>query len=222
MNQLSLLGLRPLVKAEIKWTMSRYTPQPDAARGWSLAWLQHLADEFREQKVNSLADFDPAQGRAHTGHIVKVMLGYLRHIYFTREDTKDAGFIDTELYGVRIRDRGTVVDLSAVTQRWLRDLLWDHLDARLTAGPPRSNSTLTRPRRGCVELSAFLEAEAPAGGHDPRLLAKDHAAAFVADQRHRKQHGLLSLGLYENGRRHEQRPVTKSTLSTTFGAAARS
>ncbi|MEU0896770.1 tyrosine-type recombinase/integrase [Streptomyces massasporeus] len=219
MNQLSLLGLRPLVKAEIKWTMSRYKPQPDAARGWSLAWLQHVADECREQKVNSLADFDPAEGRAHTGHIIKVMLGYLRHVYFTREDTKDAGFIDTELYGVRIRDRGTVVDLSAVTQRWLRDLLWDHLDARLTADPPRSNSTLTRPRRGCVELSAFLEAETPAGGHDPRLLAKDHAVAFVADQRHRKQHGLLSLGLYENGRRHEQRPVTKSTLATTFGGA---
>ncbi|MFE2075704.1 tyrosine-type recombinase/integrase [Streptomyces misionensis] len=219
MNELSLLGLRPLVKAEIKWTMSRHSQRPDDGRNWSISWLQHVADECREQNVNSLADFDLSQARPHTGHIVKVMLGYLRHVYFTRKDTKDAGFIDTEFYGVRIRDRGTVVDLSAVTQRWLRDLLWDLLDARLTADPPRSNSTLTRPRRGCVELSAFLEAQVPDGGHDPRLLAKDHAVDFVNDQRHRKQHGLKSLGLYENGSRFEQRPVTKSTLATTFGGA---
>ncbi|MGW0933287.1 tyrosine-type recombinase/integrase [Streptomyces sp. NPDC002644] len=218
-GQLSLLGLRPLVKAEIKWAMFRHTQHPGDGRSWSVPWFQHMADECREQNVNSLADFDLDQARAHTGHIVKVMLGYLRHVYFTREDTKDAGFIDTELYGVRIRGRGTVVDLSAVTQRWLRDLLWDLLDARLTVNPPRSNSTLTRPRRGCVELSAFLEAQAPAGGHDPTLLAKNHAVAFIADQRHRREHGLLSLGLYENGSRLEQTPVTKSTVATTFSGA---
>ncbi|MET7906173.1 hypothetical protein ABZS86_33825 [Streptomyces sp. NPDC005355] len=42
---------------------------------------------------------------------------------------------------------------------------------------------------------------------------------FVNDQRHRKQHGLKSLGLYENGSRFEQRPVTQSTLATTFSGA---
>ncbi|UXY25991.1 tyrosine-type recombinase/integrase [Streptomyces sp. HUAS TT20] len=178
-----------------------------------------MADECREQNVTSLADFDEAQARPHTRHIVKVMLDQLRHVYFTREDTKDAGFIDTEFYGVRVRNRSTVIDLSGVTQRWLRDLLWDLLDARLTSNPPRSNSTLTRPRRGCIELSAFLEAQAPAGGHDPALLAKDHAVTFVADQRHRREHGLLSLGLYENGSRFEQSPVTKCTVAATFSGA---
>ncbi|MBP2400754.1 hypothetical protein [Streptomyces syringium] len=100
-----------------------------------------------------------------------------------------------------------MIDLSDVSQRWLRDLLWDCMDTRLTNDPPRTKSPFHAARRGCIELSAYLEAHAPAGGHDPTLLTKEHAVDFVADLRHRAQHGLPSLGLFAQGS-HRTRPAS--------------
>lgn len=54
----------------------------------------------------------------------------LRKIYFTPSDTRDAGYIETEHFGVRFPHRSSYVDLSCITQRWLRDLLWDHIRRR--------------------------------------------------------------------------------------------
>ncbi len=47
-----------------------------------------------------------------------------------------------------------------------------------------------------MELSAFLQAEAPAGGHDPPLLRAEHMHRFAADLRHRERNGLALLGTY--------------------------
>ena len=48
-------------------------------------------------------------------------------------------------------------------------------------------------RRGIAELAAFLQVDAPDGGHDPQLLREENAQRFVADQRHRERHGLAGL-----------------------------
>ncbi|WP_262706086.1 MULTISPECIES: hypothetical protein [Streptomyces] len=89
------------------------------------------------------------------------MLHYLRLVYFGRQDTKDAGFIETDHFGVRFSNRGSHLDLSGVSQRWLRNMLWDWMADRLLNDPPRSRSPFEVSRRGCLELSAFLEARAP-------------------------------------------------------------
>ncbi len=57
---------------------------------------------------------------------------------------------------------------------------------------PRTRGPFDQFRRAAAELSAFLEADAPGGGHDPALLREEHAQRFVADQRHRERHGLPS------------------------------
>ncbi|MEV7526450.1 site-specific integrase [Streptomyces sp. NPDC091371] len=220
-GRLTLLGLRPLVKAEIKWALFHHTQQQFEGGRWPLPWIQYLINACRDQAVDSLIDFDHQAAAQHPGQVARVMLDYLRQIYFTRADTKDAGFIETEHYGVHFNHRSTVVDLSAVSQRWLRDLLWDFMDSRLTVDPPRGFSTVSAPRRGCVELSAFLEAHAPGGGHDPALLTEAHAVDFVADQRHRAKHGLRSLGLYTVGNKAEQTVVTNGTMATTFSNVRR-
>lgn len=54
--------------------------------------------------------------------------------------------------------------------------------------PPRSSGSVERHRRGCLELSACLEAQAPHGGHNTAVLTGTHMLDFVADQRHRAQH----------------------------------
>lgn len=223
-GKLTLLGLRPLVKAEIKWAMVHHHRDIVEGGHWPINALQHLATKCRHQAVNSLADLavgnDP---RNRLRQITHQMLRHLRLVYFSRRDTKDAGFLETDHYGIRLTNYGSHFDLSGVSQRWLRDLLWDWMDARLTTDPPRSHTPLVVSRKGCVELSAYLEAAAPEGGHDPTLLTSDHMVDFVADQRRRARHGLPSLGGHTSSWAGPPEPatVTKGTVTDTFNGARR-
>lgn len=192
-GKVSLLGLQPLVKAEIKWTMWHHTRGTEGAQ-WPFPWIQYLADLCRQRRIAALADVDLAEVRPYTRLIAKTMVDYLRLIYFTRQDTKDAGFIETDHYGIGYLGRSGFIDLSKISQRWLRDLLWHHIDSRLSSTPPRSRSPFDQARRGCIELSAHLQDQAPAGGHDPAALTAEHMLDFVADQRHRVQHELPPRG----------------------------
>lgn len=222
-GKLSLLGLRPLARTEIKWALFQHAEGPEEGACWPISFVQRLAIECRRQDVNSLADIDLEQCKQHTRKIAKAMLRLLRRVYFTRQDTKEAGYIETEHYGVRFSNHGSYFDLSKITQRWLRDLFWDWLDMRLTVDPPRTVTAFGAARRGCVELSAYLEAQAPAGGHDPTLLARNHMVNFIADQRHRAEHGLKSLGIHGSNTtgRDEPTVVTKGTVSRVFSGARR-
>ena len=111
--------------------------------------------------------------------IAREMRNGLRLVYYTPTETKDAGFIETEHFGVRFHQRLGHFDLTGVSQRWLRDLLWDHL-ADLLRSPSVLAATgpFDQLRRAAVELSAFLEVDAPDGGHDPTLLRRGAHAAF--------------------------------------------
>ncbi|MFE3557296.1 tyrosine-type recombinase/integrase [Streptomyces sp. NPDC059193] len=192
-GQINVKGLRPLLRAELKWTLF-VNAQQDRPRRWDLGWIQKLANLCQHRDIGSLTELDLADFPRFHGAIAKSMLHHLRLIYFTPQQTRDAGFIETDHFGVRLRHRASHVDLTAVSQRWLRDLLWDYL-AGLLQSPqhPRSGLPVDGVRRATTELSAFLEIEAPAGGHDPTLLRIEHAQRFVADQRHRATHALPSL-----------------------------
>ncbi|MFB4285773.1 hypothetical protein ACBJ59_61675 [Nonomuraea sp. MTCD27] len=56
-------------------------------------------------------------------------------------------------------------------------------------GPP-----VDQTRGDITELSAFLEVEAPGGGHDPTVLRVEQAHRF-ADQQHRERNGPASLAM---------------------------
>ncbi|MCP9209440.1 tyrosine-type recombinase/integrase [Streptomyces sp. NEAU-Y11] len=219
-GKVSLLGLKPLAKAEIQWCMFQRTQMKVEGGHWPLPWIQYLADDCRNLQVNSLADLDTEAMRNFPAMVAKAMLRMLRMIYFTREDTKDAGYIETEHFGVKLGSHGGQVDLTGTTQRWLRDLLWDQMADRLVASPPRSSSPFDTNRRGCAELSAFLEAHAPQGGHDPRLLDASHMIDFVADQRHRAEHGLPPLAGDRRDHRPPQ-PVSQGMISGYFNGIRR-
>ncbi len=181
-GQINLRGLRPLLRGEIQWTLFANGRQPRPCK-WDLGWIQKLANLARDRDAGSLTDLDLDEfPRFHTG-IAKSMLHHLRLIYFTPAGTRDAGFIETDHFGVRFPDRASHVDLTAVSQRWLRDLLWDYL-ASLMRSPrcPRTAMPLDEIRRAATELGGFLEVEAPGGGHDPAALRAELAQRFVADQ----------------------------------------
>ena len=222
-GKLSLLGLKPLLKAEIKWSMFHHTQVPGGGGDWAVAWIQALVAHCRAEHLASLADLDLSACNNQARLIGRGMLRYLELAYFDRQDTKEAGYVETDHFGVRFRKGGSRIDLTDVTQRWLRDLLWDSITTRLATDPPRSKFPFDTARRGCIELSVYLEASAPQGGHSPSLLTAEHAVGFAADQRHRAAEGLPSLGIRRSaGPRSSaacwQQPsiVTPTTMAYVF------
>jgi len=150
----------------------------------------------RQRDLGSLTELGLDDCIHHTRLMVREMQNALRLVYYTPAETRAAGFIEAEHFGVRFPQRLGHLELTGVSQRWLRELLWDYLaDALRSPKRPRSKSPLDQVRRACLELSAFLEVDAPAGGHDPTLLREEHMRRFVADQQHRERHSLPALAV---------------------------
>jgi integrase len=82
---------------------------------------------------------------------------------------------------------------------------------------PRTGGTFDAFRRAAMELSGFLNIDAPGGGRDPAVLTAAHIQRFAADQRHREREGLASRVM----RRPDGTPsvVTATTRSITFNHA---
>ncbi|MFI9597630.1 tyrosine-type recombinase/integrase [Nonomuraea sp. NPDC052265] len=222
---INLAGLHPLLKAEIKWGLNAHARMKHRA-SWEVGTVQRLANRCRRLKLTSLADLTSTRegGRSRKDFdsfsralILEIADG-LRRIYYSPQDTKDAGFIETEHFGRRFPNTQSHFDLAGVPQRWLRNLLWEHLARVLrSAQCPRSRGPFDSARRAIIELGAFLEIDAPQGGHEPALLRSEHAERFAADLLNRERHGLPSLGLVRgNG---EPSIVTFGTRRLTFNHA---
>ncbi|MEE6259100.1 hypothetical protein [Plantactinospora sonchi] len=125
-----------------------------------------------------------------------MLISLLIPLYVTPEQTREQGYLNTEHFGRRLNNRSARIELTRISQRWLRDLAWDHFAGILRSPKcPRSGHTFDGTRRACIELSAFLETRAPGSGHDPRLLRPHHVHEFAADQRLRELDELPSLGM---------------------------
>ena len=223
-SQVNLRGLHPLVRAEIQWGMAWH-----AAGGrerWELPPLQRLADYGRDRALGSLAGLsqNDARLREAAGRegaaIARAIDGALGPLYVSPAETRDDGYILTGHFGRKPTGRSGRIDLAGVSQRWLRDLLWDHLAGVLASpGCPRSGCVFDEMRRAGLELSAFLELRAPGGGHDPRALTAEHMHLFAADQRQRECDGLASLAVAGVGGRPSI--VTAGTRTAVFNRTRR-
>ena len=218
-DQVNLRGLHPLLRAEIQWGMCWHTRRQHGK--WELAPIQRLADYGRARGLRSLTDLDPgdpglrkAAGR-EGARIACSIAGGLHPLYVTPGETREAGYILTEHFGRKLSNRPGRIDLDRISQRWLRDLVWDHFaDVLRSPSCPRSGSTFDHTRRAGLELSAFLELAAPGGGHDPRVLTAGHMHKFAADQRQRELDGLTSLGA--RGVHGKPSIVTANTRQAVF------
>jgi integrase len=197
--QLNLRGLRPLLLAELQWGLFTHTRQPRPTH-WDARAVQKLVNSCRAAGVSTLTELvtDGADRMARS--ISSEIAAELWRIYRTPEEARETGFLDTEHFGVRFPRRTSRFDLTAIPQRWLRDLVWDHL-AGLLQSPqcPRTASSFDNLRRAGVELGAFLAVDATSAGHDPAVLRPEHMLRFVADQRRRERGGLPSLGISKAG-----------------------
>lgn len=118
-RQVSLLGLPPLVKAEIQRAVFPHTHAPIEGAVRPLSGLQQLADLCRRQKVVSLADInvDGLPHRAATA--ARLSLKHPQVVYFTREETKAADFLQVQHFGVSWGPVAGHLDLTNVTQHSL-------------------------------------------------------------------------------------------------------
>lgn len=193
-GEINLRGLTPLLRAELKWGLHEHGRERTAP--WELPWIQGLVDHCHALALNSLVDLDLAKCGTYHRRIAQEIIDRLRRVYYSPSQTREAGFLEIEHFGVCYRTRSGHVDLTAITQRWLRDLTWDHLANRLRSPQcPRTAQFLDSARRACMELSAFLEVEAPQGGHQPHLLEAEHMHRFVAEIRHRERRRLPCLSI---------------------------
>ena len=197
-GQVNLLGLAPLVRAEIQWGLFMRTRA--AGSRCELPWVQSLANFCQRHAILSLTDLDlrpdaplRAVGREIPA-IVQEMVDELGPIYLSPGDTREQGFLVTDHFGVRFTGRPGRIDLTGVPQPWLRNLLWDYIAGVLRSPRcPRSPHPLDNIRRAGLELGVFLDIHAPGGGHDPTVLREEHMTRFVADLRHREREGLPSI-----------------------------
>lgn len=140
---LNMRGVSSLVAAELKWALSRHA-QVGNPVWWRIGSVQHLVELCRLNEVESLFDLAPLRGGTPSlpGHdnprvrlILREIVDGLRTIYFGPQDARDAGFIELDHFGFHIEYMHSCYDLSGVSQRWLRDLLWDDL-AQMMQSPP--------------------------------------------------------------------------------------
>ncbi|WP_055631776.1 tyrosine-type recombinase/integrase [Streptomyces griseoruber] len=214
-GEINLLGLHPLVKAEFQWALFARLQHTVHTR-WPPIAVQSLVNSCRTLETLTDLDLDGLPRRSRG--LAQVMLQSLRVVYVTPSETREAGYLELDHFGTSIRGLYSHYDLTGISQRWLRGLLWDHLAHQLrTPGSPRTKGPYDDVRRSCLELSTFLEIGAEDGGHDPRLLRAEHVHRFLADQRHRARNGLPSLVV----RLQSGKPstVTETTLHFVFSHA---
>ena len=176
---MNLHGLPALLRAEIQWSLNAHA-QHRQHSDWTVQRRQELGRPLLERRV-LLADgpggrgvrgADPQTVRLPVRRIVWEIVNGLRCVYNSPADTKDAGFLETDHFGRRFKNAQSHFDLTAVPQRWLRDLLWDHLTEWLRSPQcPRTRGPFDQCAAPRVELGVFLETDAPAGGHDPSRAA---------------------------------------------------
>ncbi|WP_202120928.1 tyrosine-type recombinase/integrase [Streptomyces sp. BA2] len=196
-GEINLLGLHPLLRAEIKWGLFAHQRQNPRTR-WLPIDVQNLVNNCRA--MDSLTGFDLDNCSRRARGLTKEMLQSLRVVYLTPSQTREAGYLELDHFGASFRGSNSHYDLSGVSQRWLRDLLWDYLANLLrTPSSPRTWSPYNDMRRACLELSCFLEVDTDGGGHDPEVLRAEHVHRFLADQRHRARHRMPSLIVQSRG-----------------------
>ncbi len=156
----NLRGLAPLARAEIQRGLHAHAQAAEHA-GWSLGWVQAIADACRG--LGCLADLDTSQFDHTVRNAVTEMLAALRLVYLTPAETREAGYLEFGHFGAESGRRGRF-DLTAIPQRWLRDLLWDYTAAQLRSPQaPRSRGSYHNARQACATLGGFLRHARPKG-----------------------------------------------------------
>ena len=189
-GRLSLAHLPPGLQREIRYALHRHAKTARRTQ-WRPSVLQAVVDVLADAGVQSLSDPRVeeliAGERGSAERRIWLDLPFAaRSLAVTEEMARAAGWFDPVIVGAAPFDgtnndenRRKIWDLTGVSQRWLRDLLWDHLrDGALKSKGKRPISTTVHQRiAGVVLLSHALRQNRDDGGEDPALLGRADAKA---------------------------------------------
>jgi len=179
------------LQREIRYSLYRHANSPGRTqwRPFALQQVIHLLDDL---KVNSLTDkaiADAANAFPRGSMRRRILLDLPtagRSLILNAELAKQQGWFDPALVGGS-RFPGTQAesnrqkpwDLRTIKQRWLRDLLWEHLqdECLKPEGQIASAGTIHIRRGGLALLSAMLDQNREDHGMRPHLLGREDATA---------------------------------------------
>ena len=190
-GQLSLAHLPPSLQREIRYALHRHAKTARRTQ-WRPGVLQGVVDVLAEAGVQSLSDprLEELTGGERGSAERRIWLDLpfaARSLAVTEETARAAGWFDPVIVGAapfegtnNDENRRKIWDLTGVSQRWLRDLLWDHLrDGALKAKGKRPiGATIHQRIAGVVLLSHALRQNRDDGGDDPMLLGRGDAKAL--------------------------------------------
>ncbi len=203
-GQLSLAKLPQALQNEIRYALHRHATRPRRSQ-WRPEVLQVVIDVLAEHGVTSVFDqlFDELANKSNGAAGVptpeaKLIAKYGRRIWLglpdaarslvmTEDIAKDAGWFDPIVVGATPfrgltagATRFKVWDLTPISQRWLRDLIWDHLrDGSLMADGKRPQALTMNGRiTAVVVLSSILRQIREDHGDDVSQLGKADAMAI--------------------------------------------
>jgi len=187
----SLNALPPALQNEIRYGLHRHRKTPRRTH-WRPTELQAVVDALAVAKVASLNDAAVAEisQRFPRGSLKRRILLDLpfaaRGLMVNEDAAKDAGWFDPIIVGSNpfpgtqgSQNRRKPWDLTMVTQRWLRDLLWDHLreSSLQPTGKQPSAGTVFNRISGIILLSCILRRNRTDHGDDPHLIGAGDAKA---------------------------------------------
>ena len=212
-GQINLLGLRPLVAAELKWGLFISARRSRPQRR-DLGWIRSVVTTCRDSEIDSLVGFEPGQRLSADGRDDHQADPVASCGWSTSPRPTPARPDSSKptTSGIRFPNRGSHFDLTGIPQRWLRDLVWDHL-ADLLQSPrcPAPAAASTRSAGPRPSWASSWNSTRPTADTTRGYCDAEHMHRFVADQRHRERDGLPSLAM--------KRPDgTASTVTTTTRA----
>lgn len=189
-GQVSMAKLPDGLQREMRYAIHHHANTARRTH-WRPADLQKIVDILAQAGVNSLTDayVTDLAGNYNRGSMERrILLGLpnaARSLIVTEEIAKAAGWFDPIIVGsppfpgTQVANRRKPWDLTAVSQHWLRDLLWDYLrdEAQKPKGKRPVQGTVSRRIAAIILLSYALRQVRDDHGDDPQLLSDADARA---------------------------------------------
>ncbi|MCH9733061.1 MAG: tyrosine-type recombinase/integrase [Actinomycetia bacterium] len=194
-GRLSISHLPQGLQNEIRYALHRWANTERRSRWWPVM-LQKVVDTLAAHGVTSLADplmreLTPESRGRRNGADRRIWVDLpfaARSLMLTEDAAKAAGLFDPILVGgspfpgaARGNDKQrSGWDLTAVSQRWLRDVLWEHLryESLKPTGKIPGSTTARQRVTGITFLSRILRQNRDDGGEEPARLGRADAIAI--------------------------------------------